>query len=329
MAGRNNPNTAAQPPAVQYNGASITPTFRDILNDPRFRNRVRTSAGEQSNVFLASMLDLYESDSDLQRCSPQRVATECLKAASLHLPIVKSLGFAYVVPFKETPTFIIGYKGLVQLALRSGQFRYLNTGAVYEGECIRTNRITGQLEISGERTGDKTLGYFAYFQLVNGFEKSVYMTTEEVREHGKKYSKAYHKGPWQDNFDAMAQKTVLRKILKFAPMSTEMAEAERAEIYAAQVAAQAEVNRNANQGPLLDVPQMEESGAAEEERADTEETLTQAAHVENDGTPWTEAPPQSASDSVQAAPVNPPTSDAANAGNGGIPAQAESENPDF
>lgn len=227
--------------------------FKQVLNDMSIRNRVRTSLGENAGTFLASMLDLYEGESALQSCDPQKVAMECLKAASLNLPLVKGLGFAYVVPYGSVPTFIVGYKGMIQLAQRSGQYRFLNADAVYEGEEVRVNRLTGQFEIVGEKKSDKAIGYFAYFQLINGFEKYLYMTADEVTAYGKKYSKAFNSGPWKTEFDAMAKKTVLRRILKFGPMSTDMQTVENYEMQAEKARAQAEIDANAN-GKVIDTP---------------------------------------------------------------------------
>jgi len=228
--------------------------FKAVINDKSIRNRIRTSMGENAGNFIASMLDLYESETALQNYNPVKVAMECLKAASLNLPIVKGLGFAYVVPYGGTPTFVVGYKGLIQLAQRSGQYRYLNADAVYEGEEIKANRFSGQLEITGTKTSDKAVGYFAYFQLNNGFEKTIYMTVEDIQAYGKKYSKAFNNGPWKTNFDEMAKKTMIRQILKYGPMSTDIQNAEKIEVQNAETVAQMDVNRNANQGAVIDVP---------------------------------------------------------------------------
>ena len=107
-------------------------TFKEILNTGSVRAQIKNSLKENAGAFMSSMIDLYSGDPLLQNCDPQAVAMECLKAASLHLPIVKSLGFAYVVPYKNKPTFIIGYRGLIQLAQRSGQYRTINAGSVYK-----------------------------------------------------------------------------------------------------------------------------------------------------------------------------------------------------
>lgn len=254
--------------------------FKQVLNDQSIRNRVRTSLGENAGTFLASMLDLYEGESGLQSCDPQKVAMECLKAASLNLPLVKGLGFAYVVPYKNVPTFIVGYKGLIQLAQRSGQYRFLNADAVYEGEEVKLNRLTGQFEIIGEKKSNKAIGYFAYFQLVNGFEKYFYMTAEEVTAYGKKYSKAFESGPWKTEFDAMAKKTVLRRILKYGPMSTDMQTVENYEMQAEKARTQAEIDANAN-GKVIDttpIPATEElPPAAIPVDPDTGEVLDESA----------------------------------------------------
>lgn len=230
-------------------------TFKGIVNTQDMVKRMTSACGtkEAAFQFMASMLDLYEGDAYLQQCDPQKVVMECIKAASLNLPLVKSLGYAYVVPYKNVPTFTIGYKGYIQLALRSGKYKCLNADCVYEGEEIAFNRLSGRLSISGAKTSDKAVGYFAYFELVNGFEKTLYMTVDEIRAYAQKYSKAYNNGPWQTEFDAMAKKTVIRQILKYGPMSTEMQKAEVEEIKAAETAARAEIAANANAGEVIDL----------------------------------------------------------------------------
>lgn len=223
-------------------------SFKGAINTPEMVKRMSSACGgkEEGKQFIASMLDLYENDKYLQNCDPRLVIAECLKAASLNLPLVKSLGYAYVVPYKNVPTFIIGYKGLIQLALRSGQYRRLNADCIYEGEEISFDRLSGAIKINGERISDTAVGYFAYFELINGFEKTFYMTVEQIRAYGKKYSKAYSNGPWQTDFDSMAKKTVIRQILKYGPMSTQMQRAEQFETQSAELAARAEITSNAN-----------------------------------------------------------------------------------
>ena len=199
--------------------------FKDILNQQTIRAQLRNTLHDNAGAFMSSMIDLYEGDSDLQNLDPQAVAMECLKAASLKLPLVKSLGFAYVVPYKHVPTFTIGYKGLIQLAQRSGTYKTINADAVYEGEIVGKDKLSGMIDLSGERKSDKVVGYFAYFKLLNGFEKILYMTKEEVEAWGAHYSPSYNSSstPWKKEFDKMAMKTVLRQLIgKYGPMSDEM-----------------------------------------------------------------------------------------------------------
>lgn len=201
--------------------------LKNVLNNEQMKRSFENVLKENAGAFMGSIIELYQSDSSLQKCDPNKVILEALKAATLKLPINKGLGFAFIVPYKDIPQMQIGYKGIIQLAQRSGLYRYLNAGEVYEGETVNYNRVTGMLEISGEATSDKVIGYFAYFQLTYGFEKAVYWSTEKVIAHAKKFSQAYKAGkkdsPWFTNFDAMAIKTVLKSILtKYGPMSVEM-----------------------------------------------------------------------------------------------------------
>jgi len=116
-------------------------------------------------------------------------------------------------------------KGLVQLALRSGQFRTINVTEIYDGEMQNENRLTGEFDFTGERLSDRVVGYAAYFALTNGFAKSLYMSIDQIKSHGKKFSKTYDfaSGSWKTNFEAMARKTVLKLLLsRYAPLSVEM-----------------------------------------------------------------------------------------------------------
>jgi len=199
--------------------------FKGILNTQQIRAQVKNSLKENAGAFMSSILDLYTGDTALQKCDPEKVALECVKAAALKLPLVKSLGFAYVVPYKNVPTFTIGYKGMIQLAQRSGQYKYINAGCVYEGEELKLDRLSGMAAISGERASDTAVGYFAYFKLLNGFEKALYMAKEDVEAWAKRYSPSYNSSftPWKNEFDKMAQKTVLRRLIgTYGPMTPEM-----------------------------------------------------------------------------------------------------------
>lgn len=217
----------------------------------QFQNALRENAG----AFIASIIDLYGSDNYLQQCNPDAVVMECLKAATLKLPINKQLGFAYIVPYGNVPQFQIGYKGYIQLAMRSGQYKYLHAGVIYEGMEIKRDWLRGSIEIFGEPTSDKVQGYFAHMELLNGFSKTLYMTRDEVLAHAKRYSKSYHhkNSAWQTNFDEMATKTVLRLLLsKYGIMSTDMVTALTSDHEDVEDSVRTEIANEANQ-EVLDI----------------------------------------------------------------------------
>jgi recombination protein RecT len=194
-------------------------SLKKMLEAPSVQEQFQNALSENTGPFIASIIDLFNGDSNLQACDPKAVVMEALKAAILKLPIIKSLGFAYIVPFKKNnvpvPQFQIGYKGLIQLALRTGEYRIINADEVFEGEYISRNKLTGEFDLSGEKKSDRIIGYFAHFEMKNGFSKTLYSTVEKVTAHAQKYSKSFNMqfSPWKTEFDAMAKKTVLRGLL--------------------------------------------------------------------------------------------------------------------
>lgn len=241
--------------------------FRDILNSQTIRAQIYNSLKEKAGAFASSMIDLYSGDTSLQACDPEKVALECVKAAVLDLPIIKSLGYAYVIAYKGVPTFVIGYKGLIQLAQRSGLYQFINADIVYDGELTGKDKRSGEIRLDGEKKSDKVIGYFAYFKLLNGFEKTLYMTKEEVYDHMKKHSpaSASRYSPWNTEFDKMACKTVLRQLLgKYGPTSTVMRKAEEAD---ERVKPE---NTVVNEKQMIDVTVDEETGEVIEPAAEAE-----------------------------------------------------------
>jgi recombination protein RecT len=236
----------------------ITPVQRlkNALNAESVQEQFRNALADSAPLFAASLIDIYGSDKDLQDCEPGAVIMEALKAATLRLPINKNLGFAYIVPYKSKgkaqPQMQIGYKGLIQLAMRTGEYRYLNADVVYEGELKSFDKLTGHMDLSGERTSDQVVGYFAYLELLNGFSKAVYWTKDQVLEHAKRFSKSFNSdySPWKTDFDAMALKTVLRNLItKWGIMSVEMVQAVDRDI---EADAQREIDEYAN-SEVLDI----------------------------------------------------------------------------
>lgn len=247
--------------------------LKSIMNSGSVQEQFKNALKDNSGPFVASIIDLYNGDDYLQKCDPARVVMECLKAATLKLPINKSLGFAYIVPYGNEPQFQIGYKGLIQLAMRTAQYRIINADMIYEGEYRAMNKLTGEFDLSGTKTSDVIVGYFAHIEMLNGFSKTLYMTKEKVTAHAKKYSKSYSKdsSPWKKEFDAMAIKTVLRNLLgHYGYLSVDMISAfdsDNADV-ADEVAGN--VRDNANKEPLgfTDAEVVPEGKQEEEDKQD-------------------------------------------------------------
>lgn len=202
-----------------------------LLNSEVIKTRFNEILGKNAAGFMSALLNIYQNNRMLQNCDGRSILGAAGLAATLNLSITPSLGQAYIVPFKGQATFQVGVKGLIQLAHRTGKYVILHAGKVREGELRGFNVITGE-PITGEKLSDEVVGYVAYMRLNNGFEKTLYMTLAEIEEHAKKYSQSYGKSfsPWTTNFDAMAEKTVLKKLLNtWGILSADMAEAMQAD----------------------------------------------------------------------------------------------------
>lgn len=188
--------------------------------------------GNKKSEFVSNLLALSDADKNLAQCEPAELMKCAMNATALNLPLNKNLGYAYVIAYnqkgKMSPQFQMGYKGFIQLAIRSGQYKTINTCEVREGE-IKRNKFTGHTEFLGENPNGKIVGYLAYIELLNGFQQSLYMTTEQVEAHAKKYSQNFAKygsGLWKDEFDLMSKKTVLKLLLnRYGVLSVEMQKA--------------------------------------------------------------------------------------------------------
>ena len=206
------------------------PQLKQMLGSQAVKNRFQEILRDKAPAFTSSIISAVSTNPQLQQCEPTSIINAAVVSAVLDLPINQSLGFAYIVPFKNVAQFQIGYKGIIQLAMRSGQYKTMQVCEVYEGEIKSENRFTGEYEF-GEKTSDAVIGYMAYFKLVNGFEKYLYMSKDEVDSHGKKYSQTYKRGfgLWSTDFNAMACKTVIKRLLsKYGIMSVEM---QRAQVF--------------------------------------------------------------------------------------------------
>lgn len=199
-------------------------TLKGMLEMPAYKNKFNEMLGKKAAGFMSSIIAVTNNNKYLAKANPATVIGAAAQAAMLDLPINQSLGFAYIVPYGNEAQFQLGYKGYIQLAQRSGQYVDIGAKTVYEGELEYENRLLDKFKF-GERTGDKVIGYLAYFRLTNGFEKMLFMELDEMIAHAKKYSKNYKGGTdkWGlTDFNTMAEKTVLKRLLsKFGPLSIE------------------------------------------------------------------------------------------------------------
>lgn len=258
-------NTQIQKP--QQTGIATSGTvLSSMLSAESVQAQFRNALGEHKDTFVASIIDLYNADKSLATCKTADIVKECLKAATLKLPLNKALGFSYVVVYNNsvrnddgswtkvpTPTFILGYKGYIQMAMRTGQYRTINADVVYEGELQKGNKLTGEINLNGEKVSDKVVGYFCHFELLNGFSKTLYVPVEDMAAYAKKFSPSVGRNTtvqqliekanapmsdkkqvgWEGNFNDMAIKTVVRRLLsKYGYLSVEMQNAMAGEVSA-------------------------------------------------------------------------------------------------
>lgn len=208
---------------VKFSVAIKSDAYQKLIND---------TLGDKATAqkFVADITTVVSQNSMLQVCDAGSILSSGLTAQRLNLPLSPTLGFAYVVPYGNKAQFQIGWKGLVQLAIRTQQYETIGVRPVHEGENKGYDDFGNeQIQFSHEFDGSPIVGYFAYFKLINGFKKTLYWTKEQCEMHAVKYSKA-HSGKnrgseydnWSKMFDQMAMKTVLKQLLsQYGIMSVE------------------------------------------------------------------------------------------------------------
>lgn len=209
-------------------------TAKDFFSKPIVKAKLEELLGKNAASFATSVLQIVNSNSMLVNADPVTIFNAACVAATLNLPINNNLGFAYIVPFKNTKAnkieaqFQLGYKGFIQLAQRSGQFERIAAAPVHEGQLIKADPLLGYEWDWSVKAQGEPIGYVAFFKLINGFTAELYMSKAEVSAHANKYSQTAKKGygVWKDQFEAMALKTVLKLLLsKQAPLSIDMQKA--------------------------------------------------------------------------------------------------------
>lgn len=228
-------DTALMRPA---NGGKVT--VASYLRNDMVKKRIDEMLGKRSNQFITALIAATNNVAHLSDCTPASVLNAALTVAALDLPINNNLGFAYIIPYNNSKKvgnqwikeweaqFQMGWKGFIQLAQRSGQYTTISAAPVYDGQLLSSDPLRGNTYDWNAKKSDRILGYVAFFKLANGFEKDLFMTLDEVKAHANRFSQAYRydqekdkkASPWSNDFDAMAQKTVIKMLIsKFGPMS--------------------------------------------------------------------------------------------------------------
>lgn len=256
--------------------------FKALMSTPTMKKKFEDILKEKSDPFMGSLMTLVAGDSYLSQANPMTIVAAALKAATMDLPIDKNLGYAYIVPFNRNEKvgnrwvkhneaqFILGYKGYIQLAQRSGQYKALNVIPVHEGQLSSWNPLTEEFDFNYEgKISDDVIGYVGFFELLNGYRKTVYWTKQEIEAHRIKNAKGKDKeklsGAWVDNYDAMACKTVLRNMLsKWGILSIEMQNA---------VVSDEKTFTTSNDGDLVEEVDIKEAEVVDDSTEDSVEIL--------------------------------------------------------
>lgn len=239
MAGKIETAIATKTNSQEVQKKSVNQIMNAMLDGEGMRKRFNDLLGQRSPQFISSVVSLVNADANMQKAfyeAPMTVIQSALKAASFDLPVDQNLGYAYIVPFnnykdgvkKMEASFVLGWKGMHQLAIRTGAYKTINVVDIREGELKSYNRLTEEIKIEfiedeDERESRNIIGYVGYYKLVNGAEKTIYMTVKQIENHEKKFRKGqYQSKGWRENFDAMARKTVYRRLIgKWGVMSIE------------------------------------------------------------------------------------------------------------
>ena len=205
------------------NGANVA-TIENWVENENIKKKFQEVLDKGAGAFVTSLLSLVKSSPQLTAADPKTVIGAAMTAATLKLPSNPNRGFAYIIPYGKEAQFQMGWKGYVQLAMRTGQYKTINAAVVYEGQIKDIDFITGEI-VRGKKISDKVVGYVAYFELINGFSKTVYMSSEDMLRHAQTFSKSFSRSSsvWKTNFDAMGLKTVIKQLIsKYGIMSIDM-----------------------------------------------------------------------------------------------------------
>lgn len=203
-------------------------TVNDIMHSPAVIGKLKEvwNSPQMANSFISSVISVANGNPQLRKANPMSIVSAAMVAATMQLQVIPTLGQCYIIPYGTQAQFQIGYLGLLQLCQRSGQFKKIIAAPVHDGEYISGDEFDEEYVFDkSQKKSDKVIGYMAKFVLLNGFTKTAYWTIDQVKAHATRFSQSFRSGynsPWKSDFDAMALKTVLKSILKYAPKSVEM-----------------------------------------------------------------------------------------------------------
>ena len=226
-------------------------TVADIMAMPAMVSKLNSVWGNPTIAasFSSSLISIVNGNPKLKQADAMSVVGSAMVAATLQLSVIPTLGQCYIIPYGNKAQIQVGYLGLLQLCQRSGQFKRILAVPVHDGELVSGDEFNEDWVFDKtKKKSDTVIGYYAKFELINGFVKCAYWTKEQVDKHAMKYSQAVQKGwtsPWKTNYDEMGCKTVLKSILKYAPKSIEMQDALRFD--------QAAVNVNTDNAEELNI----------------------------------------------------------------------------
>lgn len=210
--------------ATQQNNMSLG----ELMHSPAVVGKLNEvwNSPQMANSFMSSVISVANGNPQLRNAEPMSIIGAAMVAATMQLQVIPTLGQCYIIPYGKKAQFQVGYLGLLQLCQRSGRFKKILAAPVHEGEYVSGDEFDEEYVFDKkQKKSDKVIGYMAKFELLNGFTKVAYWDIDKVKAHATKFSQAFRAGfnsPWKSDFDAMAQKTVLKSILKFAPKSIEM-----------------------------------------------------------------------------------------------------------
>jgi recombination protein RecT len=228
-------NSTTQTTAV----ARQADTFSNWITGQGVKTKIATMiSGERGEQLVAAIVTAVNQNAQLAKCERGSILSAALTGAALNLSASPSLGHFYMVPYGDKAQFQLGYKGMIQLAMRSGEYLSINAVELRQGELESWNPLTEEISVVIEedatvRDSLPVVGYVAMFRLLNGFTKTVYWSKERVISHAKRFSRAFNKSgsPWQEHFDEMGKKTALRDLIGgWGVMSIQMERAHRTDM---------------------------------------------------------------------------------------------------